>query len=286
MNFIFKIYKIDQELKNINQGDNTNEDSDANIFINHRRKNNLNINIIGKNNQNNNEHNSGNNYIDNNEEINKINERNKLDLINNKIEHQFLNNKNNKISSSEKNYEIDFENCNVSLKNNIQDNNIPFSRKRSAFKFIENNLEKEKINLNLNNFNSSNNLIKSHELSSDPNIKSLSIQGNNNGQNTGFNNLKDFLEKDTDNKNKKEKKPEYESRRKKQINFVNEINNNIVQAQLNNNLQNFENHQKNNKDNILNYESRRMQGNQPKKIIVKEKEGENISNRNKNSLKI
>ena len=286
MNFIFKIYKIDQELKNINQGDNTNEDSDANIFINHRRKNNLNINIIGKNNQNNNEHNSGNNYIDNNEEINKINERNKLDLINNKIEHQFLNNKNNKISSSEKNYEIDFENCNVSLKNNIQDNNIPFSRKRSAFKFIENNLEKEKINLNLNNFNSSNNLIKSHELSSDPNIKSFSIQGNNNGQNTGFNNLKDFLEKDTDNKNKKEKKPEYESRRKKQINFVNEINNNIVQAQLNNNLQNFENHQKNNKDNILNYESRRMQGNQPKKIIVKEKEGENISNRNKNSLKI
>lgn len=233
--------------------------------------------------------------------------------------------------------ELEFENCNVYLKNINPDNNRPYSRKRSAFKYIEKNLESERIQ-NANNFNSTTNLMKSLNLNDVANnTNSFQNNNNNNNNNLNFNTTKTNMNnlnshtnnsnlininynsnnnsqrgiKHIENKPKimqqekasqnciNDKKPEYESRRKKQINFINGIDTfplNQTQAS-NNNLQNFEIQQKNllkvnennaNNNNVLSgaFESRRILGSHTKAANSKENEGENNVNKNKNFLKI
>ncbi len=243
-----------------------------------------------------------------------------------------LENKNEKKNDNinnipEKGGDLDFENCNVYLKNINPNNNRPYSRKRSAFKYIEDNMEREREKKYMKeNFNSTTNMLKSINLNENnnnskkptkdnfkvgcdsneaPNKTNLNNNQNSNKLNLNLNNFNNtannsqkILMKDLENKPKiaenekigmigfNEKIPEYESRRKKQINFMNGIdcygNSNQVSSN-NNNFQNFE-IQKNKDSNKLNdnnnfnstsnnlissnFESRRLQGGYNKPVII------------------
>jgi len=303
---------------NPNEGntDNPKEDEE-NIIINTRRKINVTNNGLIKIN------------------INQNSDKDKIHLNTNENIDSNENKKDSKYNEIKIN-ELEFENCNVYLKNINPDNNRPYSRKRSAFKYIENNLEKEKIQ-NANNFNSTSNLMKSLNLNDIANNTNSFQINNSNNNNLNFNSTKTSMNnlnsntnnpnlininynsnnnsqrgiKQIENKPKimqqekisqnciNDKKPEYESRRKKQINFINGIDTfplNQTQS-TNNNLQNFETQQKNlhkvnennaNTNNVLTgaFESRRILGSHTKATNSKENEGENNVNKKKNFLKI
>jgi len=291
----------------INQSKDNNENE---LIINTRRKTNLTNNKLVKINNNLN--------IDKDPQFQISNEN--LDSYENKKDQKL-----NKIDNiPEKGSDLDFENCNVYLKNINPNNNRPYSRKRSAFKYIEDNMEKEREKVLNDNFNSTLSLMRSLNINENSNKNNIlnnnfnnnfdsndfSNKNNMNNQNSNklIINLKNFnsggnasspqmiLIKDIDNKIKigdiekkgalsfNEKKPEYESRRKKQINFIKGVDSFGNQNQFtNNNLLNFE-MQKNNQNNKMNennnfnastsnlisgsFESRRIQGSYNKPVII------------------
>ena len=127
----------------------------------------------------------------------------------------------------------ELENCNINLKPNNAKTNRPNSRKRSAFKYIEDNLEKEKTSTN--------------EINKDININTGGGGFNKNANETnqsGFmkdnknkidnslkpkihaeSNMNKFLQNVNNDSNNTEKKIEYESRRKKPMSFMNGMDN-------------------------------------------------------------
>lgn len=305
-------------LENSNSNDNTD-----NIIINYRRKTNFNNqnakNPVGTSNINStaagekesfnsnqmqipsqSQSNTGNNVnININTYNNDLLENNLLNINETKLFH----------SNSEKINEMEFDNCNVYLKNNINpESNRPYSRKRTAFKYIEDNLEKEKTIKNLNNFNSSNNLLKNLTINdnkitnSNSNTHNPSISSTNASKKIITNRDKEIENKPKIIKEENklnEKKPEYESRRKKQMNFINGFDyspaNQAHQQKLINNNFNKEAESSNINSNTniissINYESRRVQGGFSKNILTKNKEAaDSVNNKNKsskNALKI
>ena len=260
------------------------------IIINHRRKNKDNLKLSD-------------NLQNSTKDLGDISQGEKLDK---NLEIKIKQNSH----SEKKNIEIDFDNCDVYLKNNNNTENMrPHSRKRSAYKFIEENLDNQKQPKNLNNFNSTNNIIKSlnfNEInntnkpfngnySNNTNKNPINSQVNNISKNKEIEN-KPIINIDQNKNNQNlfanlnNKKPEYESRRKNKINFLNDMENNIntnnsnnipiIGGSNNNNLVNFEMQQKNvskiNKEQenfsaigIGNYESRRLQqGNYQKNPVI------------------
>jgi hypothetical protein len=201
--------------------------------------------------------------------------------------------------------DLDFENCNVYLKNNNINNSRPYSRKRSAIKYIVDNLEKEKANI-ASNKDPTNDLFKNLNINDDSNLnnfdsknpdKNLNMNANVTNCNYYRENKPKIIQSNYINQNLYDKKPEYESRRKKQINFMNCIDsitqekaygntNNVIDIQTQNNFQKYNdnNQSKSNTNNIINgtYESRRVQANYSKSIILKEKEGDNLNKVKKN----
>lgn len=141
----------------------------------------------------------------------------------------------------------------VNLKPNNKKTNRPNSRKRSAFKFIEDNLEKEKPENN-NNFNS-------HHQNLNLMNKNINNINNNKPKIIGTsenNNINKFLQNvNNDNNINSEKKIEYESRRKKPMNFINGIENFSGIDKNNNNTGSGKNLIKQ-EMNISGYESRRQ----------------------------
>ncbi len=203
----------------------------------------------------------------------------------------------------DKGNDLDFENCNVYLKNVNLNNNRPSSRKRSAFKYIEDNLEKDK-GKSTSNIDSTNNLIKNLNLNDNYynnnnynsfNSKNTPDKDLNIGTNNNFYNDHKPKIMQTDNISQNlfnDKKPEYESRRKKPINFMNCIDNITTDNSkgscnnlVNQTQKNFQKISENNLQNTNigsgNYESRRFQSNYSKSTVLKDKEVDN-SNRNKN----
>lgn len=200
----------------------------------------------------------------------------------------------NNLKNQEKLNEMDFENCNIYLKNAASNNKRPYSRKRSAFKYIEDNLEKDKVK-NSSIKNQTNNLLKNLNLNDNDNINNFASDNNeknnfNNANSTNINfyneNKPKVMESSTFSQNiLNDKKPEYESRRKKQINFMNCIDsitqdktygstNNIITNQTQNNFQKFnDSNQSNPNTNFISgtYESRRFQINNSKPITFKDK---------------
>jgi hypothetical protein len=156
-----------------------------------------------------------------------------------KIENEFNNHKKpvkvhskkDNTMENEKKTEMDFDNCNIYLKNVDKGNdNRPESRKRSAYKFIEDSMREGNLNLNTvnpnTNSNQSNNinvLTNSIKSTKDPLAENI---GNINNYNKNNYSLKNNIAT--------EKKPEYESRRKKVINILNEIDNKVIDINLNN----------------------------------------------------
>lgn len=205
----------------------------------------------------------------------------------------------------EKGNDLEFENCNVYLKNINPINNRPNSRKRSAFKYIEDNLEKDKRKSTSNNDPTSN-LINNINLNDNSNGNYNSFNSKHNAENDVIINTNNhvniehkpkIMQSDNISQNLfNDKKPEYESRRKKQMNFLNCIdnitndkakgsNNNLIDNQIQKNFQKFNDNIliNSNNNNITSgtYESRRGQVNYSKSTIMKDKEGDNL-NRNKN----
>ena len=214
----------------------------------------------------------------------------------------------------------EFDNCNVNLKaNNLNKTNRPNSniRKRSAFKYIEENLEKDKEKENykdkdkekyleggINNNKINNNEINPNQtnqgfLKDNNNInynnknKIDNSNSNNNNNNKpkiiSENNMNKFLQNINGiDGNNTEKKIEYESRRKKPMSFINGIDNFSGVSE------------KNNKGIIKNtntikqeisgsgYESRRQNNNFHKNITMKDKDKDNENKFacNKNQSKI
>ena len=196
--------------------------------------------------------------------------------------------------------DLDFENCNVYLKNNNINNSRLYSRKRSAIKYIHDNLEIEKAYLTSNK-DPTNDLFKNLNINDDSNLNNFDSKNNDKNLNMNANvtksnyyreNKPKIMQSNNINQNLYDKKPEYESRRKKQINFMNCIDsithekaygntNNVIGNQTQNNFQKYNdnNQSKSNTNNIMNgtYESRRVQANYSKSIIIKEKEGDNLN---------
>lgn len=194
--------------------------------------------------------------------------------------------------------------------NNLKANNRPNSniRKRSAFKYIEDNLEKDKITEFENNGNVNININNPKENNSNSNKNINFINNINQGEtNQGFfkdnkkidnnnnkpkiiaeSNINKFLQNINGiegNNNNSEKKIEYESRRKKPMNFINGIDN-FSSGNGNLNDKNYKGGNKNiiNKE-IIGYESRRQINFHKNNIKSKEKESDNKYT-NKNSSKI
>lgn len=260
--------------------ENNTKDEEENIIINTRRKINLSNNGIVK--------------INSNSNSDK-------DLTNKNTNDNVEANENR---TKEKGNDMDFENCNVYLKNVNPTSNRPHSRKRSAFKYIEDNLEKDKVKSSSSNDPTSH-LIKNLNLNENNNFNSYNAKINDSGLNTNnignvYNEHKPKIMQ-SDNVGVKifnDKKPEYESRRKKQMNFMNcidSITQDTAKGNPNtlNENQNQRNFQKFNENNTLNsntnniisgtYESRRVQVNYSKPTMMKDKDGDHL-NRNKNFL--
>lgn len=195
----------------------------------------------------------------------------------------------------------ELENCNINLKPKNSKTNRPNSRKRSAFKFIEENLE------NNTNENKPSDL-GNNDLDVNSNINANNTNENINSNNPGFireknknkinsnnkpkiiseSNVNKFLHINNIEGNNSEKKIEYESRRKKPMNIINVIDNypgtnsGISGVTDKNNFSNGKNSLK--EFNSSTYESRR-QINLQKNISSKDKDVENHSS-NKNLSKI
>jgi hypothetical protein len=122
--------------------------------------------------------------------------------------------------------EMDFDNCNVYLKGEVDNQNRLSSRKRSAYKFIENTMDKNPIGINSS---LTTNTVKStKDPLSDKITKELGSQINNLnlkketvGQNIPF--MKNSITSTNaiNNTPVPDKKPEYQSRRKNQNNTNN-----------------------------------------------------------------
>jgi hypothetical protein len=153
-------------------------------------------------------------------------------------------------NESKKDKNLNFDNCNVYLKNsNNMDNNPnrPSSRKRSAFKFIESTLEKA-VPTNITNS------VKSTKDPINDKLNNLGAQFGNfnmksNNQYNSQPNAGGFLKNSItstnainaiNNTNPNEKKPEYQSRRKNQTtNILNELDNpKVVDININSNFSN------------------------------------------------
>jgi len=207
--------------------------------------------------------------------------------------------------------ESEFENCNVNLKTNNTKTNRPNSRKRSAFKYIEDNLEKEKIpeswnkdykdirinqKLNKNNINpnQANEINQTNQgfLKDNKNIKKPKIIGEReSNMNKFLQNVNGIDSNNHNNNNNTEKKIEYESRRKKPMSFINGIDNfsggkeKDNKNNINNNNGSSKNLLKPEMNVTSGYESRR-QINFNKNISSKDKDTENNFGSNKNLFKI
>ena len=226
--------------------------------------------------------------VDKEEENIVINHRRKKDLTVNTTKNQIGINAfgkeegKNKPVFQENINESDFENCNVHLKPKNLQNNRPNSRKRSAFKYIEDNLEKDKncesrnkqsnlnaINNNSINPNETNQIFKKDSKKVEkPKIIS---ESNKNKFLQNVNNL---------NGNNVEKKIEYESRRKKPMNFINGINN-FSGGSEKQNTGSSNNLIKQEMNGTSCYESRR-QTNLQKSLSSKDKDRDEGINTNKN----
>lgn len=141
----------------------------------------------------------------------------------------------------EKNNDLDFENKNLFLKNSNSQNNRPFSRKRSAFKCLEeiekdiNNTPKNTINEKVNYLHTVNSIIND-DIS------------NNKNNNPSFNNLNNFnkLINNTTQKLMREKKPDI-----KNLSTYNKITVPSFSSNINSQNKNYQNSISNNKDNTV-----------------------------------
>lgn len=172
----------------------------------------------------------------------------------------------NKQNFPEKINEKELENC-INLKKNIT--NRPNSRKRSAFKFIE-NLEGKNFNDIENNEINNQKINKSKDLynfekETKPNIIN---EKSNNKFIQNSNNLNML------HKNNFEKKIEYESRRKKPMHFINEIDNfsNKIEGNKTESSRNLKIQEINS---IIGYESRRQINFQKNNTIKIKEDNEN-----------
>lgn len=156
--------------------------------------------------------------------------------------------------------ESEFDNCQVNLKPNNINKNRPNSRKRSAFKYIEDNLEKGSETVSQNN-NKEVKELSNNKIDIKPKIVSERSENNINKFLNNINNLD----------SNSEKKIEYESRRKKPMSFINGIDSFTA-----------------NKDNTSasGYESRRQINYHKNQTYNKDSELENSSGVNKNLPKI
>jgi hypothetical protein len=126
------------------------------------------------------------------------------------------------IKEAEKKEPLDFDNCNVYIKEKEANQNRPNTRKRSAFKFIEDSLP---TSTSGNALNKSNKEPSEKEFSSGG---SLNIKSNFNSNNPivqpGGGSFNYKIQSQSNNplqvNNNEVKKPEYESRRKKNINNI------------------------------------------------------------------
>lgn len=130
----------------------------------------------------------------------------------------------------------ELENCNINLKPNNPKTNRPNSRKRSAFKFIEDNLEKEKTTTNETNkdinINPGGQSVGGFNKNANETNQSGFMKDNKNKIDNSLkpkiiaeSNMNKFLQNVNNDTNNTEKKIEYESRRKKPMSFMNGMDN-------------------------------------------------------------
>lgn len=130
----------------------------------------------------------------------------------------------------------ELENCNINLKPNNPKTNRPNSRKRSAFKFIEDNLEKEKTTTNETNkdinINPGGQSVGGFNKNANETNQSGFMKDNKNKIDNSLkpkiiaeSNMNKFLQNVNNDSNNTEKKIEYESRRKKPMSFINGMDN-------------------------------------------------------------
>ncbi len=166
--------------------------------------------------------------------------------------------------SEDKKKELDFDNCNVYLKGDGENTNNPnrlSSRKRSAYKFIENTIDKNSSSININsNVNLSNSVKSTKDPLNDKISKELNTQFNNfnlRGKEipNGFVTKNSITSTNAINNTPiTEKKTEYQSRRKNQNitnNILGELDNpRVIDIKINSSISNKSEIDKNDHNNF------------------------------------